>query len=35
MKKMSPRSFGDLFPTEAYKNALRDNANADRIRNLI
>lgn len=35
MKKMSPRNFGSLVPTEAYKNVLRDNARADRIKNLM
>ena len=31
MKKMSPRNFAHLVPTEAYKNVLRDNAKAARI----
>jgi hypothetical protein len=35
MKKMSPRNFANLVPTEAYKNVLRDNAKAERIKKLI
>jgi hypothetical protein len=35
MKKMSPRNFANLVPTEAYKNVLRDNAKADKIKKLI
>jgi hypothetical protein len=35
MKKHSPRNFGSLITTEAYKNVLRDNARAAKIKSLM
>ena len=35
MGKMSPRNFRSMVTTEAYKNVLRDNEKADRLKALI
>ena len=35
MGKMSPRNFRSMHTTEAYKNVLRDNEKADRLKALI
>jgi hypothetical protein len=35
MKKMTRRNFGNLMTTEAYKNVLRDNENAERLKALL